>query len=67
MSHVGTLHGHLQAKPDSVVFWVDAQADLNPPLASPSGNIHGMAVTFLMYELQQYMIRLKGFDWCKPW
>ena len=34
----GTLHGHCQAEKDMVVVWVDAHADINPPLSSPSGN-----------------------------
>lgn len=29
------------------VIWVDAHADLNTPEESPSGNIHGMPLSFL--------------------
>lgn len=35
-------HGVLDA------FWVDAHADANTPLTSPSGNIHGMPVAALL-------------------
>jgi len=40
----GTVHGILKARPDTVVVWVDAHADINTPLSSPSGNLHGMPV-----------------------
>ena len=37
----------MAARPDLAVVWVDAHADINDPETSPSGNIHGMPVTFL--------------------
>jgi arginase len=64
---LGSIHGHMQAKPDIAVIWVDAHADLNPPSASPSGNIHGMPLSFLIKEVQEYMPQLPGFEWVKPW
>ncbi len=30
------------------VLWIDAHADINTPLSSPSGNIHGMSVATLL-------------------
>lgn len=30
------------------VVWIDAHADINTPKTSPSGNLHGMPVSFLM-------------------
>lgn len=38
----------VQRRPDTVVVWVDAHADLNTDKVSPSGNIHGMPVAMLM-------------------
>lgn len=63
---LGTLHGHAQAQPDVCVVWVDAHADLNPPLASMSGNIHGMVLSFLMHGLQEYIPVIPGLEWVKP-
>jgi arginase len=45
---VGSVSGILAARPDTGVIWVDAHADLNSPATSPSGNMHGMPVAFLM-------------------
>ena len=63
---IGSIHGHLQAKPNAAVIWIDAHADINPPLSSPSGNIHGMPLSFLVKEVQNYMPKLPGFEWVKP-
>ncbi|XP_063700620.1 arginase-1 [Culicoides brevitarsis] len=48
---IGTVDGHLRYDPDTVVFWVDAHADLNTNTTSPTGNIHGMPLSFLLKEL----------------
>jgi arginase len=51
-----------------VVIWIDAHADINTPLSSASGNIHGMPLSFVVHEMQKYMPQsLPGFEWCKPW
>ncbi len=63
---IGTVHGHALMEPDMVLVWVDAHSDINPPQASPSGNIHGMVLTFLLHELQEYVPRVEGFGWIKP-
>ncbi len=42
-----TNSGILAARPNLGVVWVDAHADINDPSTSPSGNIHGMPVSFL--------------------
>ncbi len=31
----------------TIVLWIDAHADFNTPETTPSGNLHGMAVSFL--------------------
>ena len=64
---VGSIYGHAQSCPDLVVMWVDAHADLNTPLSSTSGNIHGMSLSFVIKEMQRYAPRLPGFEWCQPW
>ncbi|BFZ25586.1 hypothetical protein BsWGS_28625 [Bradybaena similaris] len=63
---IGSIHGHAQVEPNLVVVWVDAHADINTPLTSTSGNIHGMPLAFLAKELQEYMPNIPEFDWCKP-
>ena len=64
---VGTVHGHMQEKPNMKLVWVDAHADINPPLSSTSGNIHGMVLSFLIHELQEFIPAVPGFEWLKPW
>jgi arginase len=36
--------------PTPGVIWVDAHGDINTPLTSPSGNVHGMPVHFALQE-----------------
>ncbi len=35
---------------EMVVLWLDAHADYNTPQTSPSGNMHGMALSFIVGE-----------------
>lgn len=44
---LGSLAGILRARPDTGIVWVDAHADLNTPIISESGNMHGMPVGLL--------------------
>jgi len=44
---MGSISGILASRPNLGVVWVDAHADINDPSSSPSGNIHGMPVSFL--------------------
>jgi len=64
---IGTIHGQWRAQPDLCVIWVDAHADINTPLTSGSGNMHGMPLSFLVKELQQYLPKIPGFEKIKPW
>ena len=48
-----------------MVIWVDAHADINPPELSPSGNLHGTPLSFLLKELDSSRIALPGFKWCQ--
>ncbi|XP_075059182.1 arginase-1 [Mixophyes fleayi] len=63
---VGTIAGHAKVHPDLCVVWVDAHADINTPLTSPSGNLHGQPVSFLIKELKNKMPEIPGFSWVKP-
>ena len=48
----GTMAGIRMAYPDSRlgVIWIDAHADLHSPYTTPSGNIHGMALSTALAE-----------------
>ncbi|KAL5008949.1 hypothetical protein ScPMuIL_014530 [Solemya velum] len=63
---IGTIYGHAQVRSDIAVIWVDAHADINTPLTSESGNIHGMPLSFLVRELEPYVPKLPGMEWIKP-
>ena len=45
---LGTVHGLLHHYPDLIVVWMDAHADANVPSASPTGNMHGMPLAWLL-------------------
>ncbi|XP_056152496.1 arginase-2, mitochondrial [Lampris incognitus] len=63
---IGSVEGHAQQCPDLGLIWVDAHADVNTPMTSPSGNIHGQSVAFMLKELQDKMPDIPGFSWMKP-
>ncbi|XP_018117151.1 arginase 1 L homeolog isoform X1 [Xenopus laevis] len=63
---VGTIAGHAAVHPNLCVVWVDAHADINTPSTSPSGNLHGQPLSFLMKELKSKMPAVPGFEWVKP-
>ncbi|XP_066603083.1 arginase, hepatic isoform X2 [Prorops nasuta] len=63
---IGTIDGHVKAKGDVAVLWVDAHADLNTNKTSESGNVHGMPVALLTSELADYWPHLPGMDWQQP-
>ena len=45
---LGSVAAILKARPETGIIWIDAHADINTPITSPSGNMHGMPVSFLM-------------------
>jgi len=48
---MGTLEGVWRARGRQPgVIWVDAHGDINAPLTSPSGNVHGMPVHFALEQ-----------------
>lgn len=63
---IGSVEGHAQQCPDLCLIWVDAHADINTPMTSPSGNLHGQSVAFMLKELKDKMPELPGFSWMKP-
>ena len=64
---IGTILGHARVNPDLVVLWIDAHADINTPLTSDSGNIHGMPLSFLVKELAPYVPKIPGWENIEPW
>ena len=65
---IGSISGHARVEPSIGVIWVDAHGDINPPLKSESGNVHGMPLAFLIHELQEQIPDgIPGFRWIKPW
>lgn len=42
------MSGSLRAHPDAALIWIDAHADINTPETTPSGNLHGCPVSFLL-------------------
>lgn len=63
---IGSIHGHAAAVGGVGVVWVDAHADINTPLSSPSGNVHGQAMSYLLHELHSKIPVLPNFSWIKP-
>uniref|UniRef100_A0A4W4HI85 Arginase n=1 Tax=Electrophorus electricus TaxID=8005 RepID=A0A4W4HI85_ELEEL len=63
---IGSVKGHAQQRPDLCLIWVDAHADINTPETSPSGNLHGQPVAFMLTELKDKIPDIPGFSWMKP-
>uniref|UniRef100_H3CD43 Arginase n=1 Tax=Tetraodon nigroviridis TaxID=99883 RepID=H3CD43_TETNG len=63
---IGSIHGHAAAVGQLAVVWVDAHADINTPLTTPTGNIHGQAMSYLLHELCSKIPTLPNFSWIKP-
>lgn len=63
---IGSIHGHAAAVGPLAVVWVDAHADINTPLTTPTGNIHGQAMSYLLHELRSKIPTLPNFSWIKP-
>ena len=45
---LGTVVGVARAHPEAAVIWVYAHADINTPLTTPSGNLHGCPMSFAL-------------------
>lgn len=58
---LGTIHGVLHHRPDSIVVWADAHGDINTPETSLTGNFHGMPLAYLVGLVEDE----KNFPWLK--
>jgi len=62
---IGTLAGaarfFLARKQGFGVVWVDAHGDMNTPVTTPSGNVHGMALAIGLGLGDQRLVNLCGF------
>jgi arginase len=56
---VGSISGAARQYPDLGVLWVDAHADINTSGSTPSGNLHGMPLSFLTGLTRP----IPGFEW----
>ncbi|XP_063046610.1 arginase-1 [Engraulis encrasicolus] len=63
---IGSIHGHASCRGELSVLWVDAHADINTPLTSPTGNIHGQPMSYLIHELHSQIPAMADFSWIKP-
>ncbi|CAL1531260.1 unnamed protein product, partial [Lymnaea stagnalis] len=63
---LGSVTGHTRFQKDIALIWVDAHPDINTPLTSPSGHLHGMPVGFLCKELPHITPPVPGLEWCTP-
>ncbi|GAA5849284.1 hypothetical protein JCM8547_006502 [Rhodosporidiobolus lusitaniae] len=63
---MGTVSGTFKAHPDAALIWVDAHADINTPLTTPSGNLHGCPVSFLLGLPGCSKEEIPEFGWIEP-
>ncbi|XP_078085706.1 arginase-1-like [Mustelus asterias] len=63
---IGSISGDAAFHSNLCVVWVDAHADINMPSTTPSGNLHGQPVSFLIKELKTEIPAVPGFSWLKP-
>lgn len=63
---IGSIHGHSAAVGDLSVVWVDAHADINTPLTTTTGNMHGQPLSYLLHELRSKVPDLPSFSWIRP-
>lgn len=61
---MGTVSGTFKQYPEACLIWIDAHADINTPLTTPSGNLHGCPVSFLLGLPGTSDI--PEFHWIKP-
>jgi arginase len=59
---LGSISALLEKYKDLSIVWVDAHGDINTPSTSPSGNIHGMPVAFLLGMVGE---DVPGLEWMK--
>lgn len=59
---IGTISAASNNYEDLNVLWIDAHADINDENTSPSGNIHGMPLSFLLGYGNEKLANLGGFN-----
>jgi len=57
---LGSIHGILHHRPDTIVIWADAHGDINTPQFSSTANFHGMPLAYLLG-----LVKSEDFDWMK--
>jgi len=57
---MGSISALLKVWKDLSIIWVDAHGDINTPKTSPSGNLHGMPIAFLLGMIEE---NIPGFEW----
>ena len=63
---IGTVNAIDKLQGSTGVVWVDAHADINTSETSPSENMHGMSVAFLL-GLEKTLLKQKAqWGWFKP-
>ena len=65
---IGTVSGISKAvkerfNQDVKLVWVDAHADINTPMTTDTGNMHGMPVAFLLGITGE---KIEGLEWIEP-
>lgn len=63
---IGSISGHAASRHGLSVLWVDAHADINTPSSTPTGNIHGQPLSYLIHELHSEIPIIPNFSWLKP-
>ena len=67
---LGSVHGvikHYEGQDKTpCVLWVDAHADINTTELSPSGNMHGMPLSFNVIEMSNENENLEAMNWFTP-
>lgn len=58
---IGTISAMNSLYPDHKIVWIDAHPDINTHASSPSGNIHGMSMAYLM-GIEKNAFK---YDWLK--
>lgn len=59
---IGSISASSKHYQDLTVIWIDAHADIHGEVSSPSGNIHGMPLRFLLGEGDKKLTELGGFS-----
>lgn len=59
---IGSISASSYNYDDLLVIWIDAHTDINDETTTPSGNIHGMPVNFLLSNRDNELSQIGGFS-----